>query len=94
MVVPPPSLIGSVGGSGVKKRRWVITSGVGTPVDVVHDAAVAVVMPHVCVCASLPLGGSLCFGRLSWVGVCLLNYDVLLLFSNRVVNVLVFVDLA
>jgi len=55
--VPPRALMGTFGGSGMPKRRWVTTGGSGTPVDVVPANAAASAVPHVCACAPLPLGG-------------------------------------
>ena len=57
MFVPPVSLIGSVGGSRVPKRRWVTIVGMCTPVAVVPATAAVAAVSNVCVCAPLLLGG-------------------------------------
>jgi len=94
MFVPPVSLIGSVGGSSVPKRRWATTCGTCTPGTVVLAAAASDDVTTMCVCVPLPLGGISMPLKLSCIGIFLLHDVVLMLFSNRAVDVLVLVDLA
>jgi len=90
-VVLAPLLMGIVGGHDVPILRWVGVVGCIAPTLAVPPASMAAVVSRMC---STAAGGRFCPCWMYCGGVCLLHCVVLLVVSDRAVDVLVPVYLA